>query len=160
MSLTFCNHICCHSCNGFRSHFSTRQCSASHDKSVTRLSPHCYYPSWPAPFPYSSPIEPIWDHFGRRVEYPTSLNELETRVQQIWNEMSQDIIQNLYASMADRIALCIRSKGGSTGYSRAFGDGPRNFEPWSSDEDDTLARAPSLNYYTTPMGGRLNSRQI
>ncbi|GFW95343.1 uncharacterized protein TNCV_2970651 [Trichonephila clavipes] len=22
-------------------------------------------------------------------------------------------------------------------YSRAFGDGPRNFEPWSSDENDT-----------------------
>ncbi|GFV35247.1 hypothetical protein TNCV_620431 [Trichonephila clavipes] len=22
-------------------------------------------------------------------------------------------------------------------YTRAFGDGPRNFEPWSSDEDDT-----------------------
>ncbi|GFW23571.1 hypothetical protein TNCV_3806681 [Trichonephila clavipes] len=22
-------------------------------------------------------------------------------------------------------------------YSRAFGDGPRNFEPWSSDQDDT-----------------------
>ncbi|GFV73662.1 transposable element Tcb1 transposase [Trichonephila clavipes] len=27
------------------SHFSTRQCSASHAKGVTRLSPHCYYPS-------------------------------------------------------------------------------------------------------------------
>ncbi|GFU67067.1 hypothetical protein TNCV_4969161 [Trichonephila clavipes] len=22
-------------------------------------------------------------------------------------------------------------------YTRAFGDGPRNFEPWSNDEDDT-----------------------
>ncbi|GFX88409.1 hypothetical protein TNCV_2278771 [Trichonephila clavipes] len=29
--------------------------------------------------------------------------------------MSQDILQNLYASMPDRIASCIRSKGGSTG---------------------------------------------
>ncbi|GFX06469.1 transposable element Tcb1 transposase [Trichonephila clavipes] len=28
-----------------RRHFSTRQCSASHGKGVTRLSPHCYYPS-------------------------------------------------------------------------------------------------------------------
>ncbi|GFX37227.1 transposable element Tcb1 transposase [Trichonephila clavipes] len=27
------------------SHFSTRQCSASHGKGVTRLSPYCYYPS-------------------------------------------------------------------------------------------------------------------
>ncbi|GFW97685.1 uncharacterized protein TNCV_1424491 [Trichonephila clavipes] len=29
-------------------------------------------------------------------------------------------------------------------YTRAFGDGPRNFEPWSSDVDDTRAGTPSL----------------
>ncbi|GFW67641.1 transposable element Tcb2 transposase [Trichonephila clavipes] len=34
-----------------RSHFSTRQCSASHGKGVTRLSLHCYYPSLACPFP-------------------------------------------------------------------------------------------------------------
>ncbi|GFW01466.1 hypothetical protein TNCV_5031161 [Trichonephila clavipes] len=39
-------------------------------------------------------------------------------------------------------------------YTRAFGDGPRNFEPWSSDVDDTLAGTPSPNYHTTPTGGR------
>ncbi|KFM73064.1 Transposable element Tcb2 transposase, partial [Stegodyphus mimosarum] len=44
--------------------------------------------------PDLSPIEQIWDHLGRRVGHPTSLNELEPRLQQIWNEMSQDIIQN------------------------------------------------------------------
>ncbi|GFX32816.1 hypothetical protein TNCV_889521 [Trichonephila clavipes] len=27
-------------------------------------------------------------------------------------------------------------------YSRALGDRPRNFEPWSSDEDDTRAGTP------------------
>ncbi|GFV75198.1 transposable element Tcb1 transposase [Trichonephila clavipes] len=70
----------------------------------------------PARSPDLSAIEHIWDHLGRRVEHPTSLNELETRLQQIWNEMSQDIIQNLYASMPDRIASCIRARGGSTGY--------------------------------------------
>ncbi|GFV83272.1 hypothetical protein TNCV_1899981 [Trichonephila clavipes] len=32
--------------------------------------------------------------------------------------MSQDIIQNLYASMPDRIASCIRARGGSTGNKR------------------------------------------
>ncbi|GFS66775.1 uncharacterized protein TNCV_229961 [Trichonephila clavipes] len=57
-----------------------------------------------------------WDHLGRRVEHPTSLNELEAKLQQIWNEMSQDIIQILYASMPDRIASCIRAREGSTGY--------------------------------------------
>ncbi|GFV55940.1 transposable element Tcb2 transposase [Trichonephila clavipes] len=52
---------------------------------------------WPARSPDLSPIEHIWDHLGWRVGHPTSLNELEARLQQIWNEMSQDIIQNLYA---------------------------------------------------------------
>ncbi|GFV56023.1 transposable element Tcb1 transposase [Trichonephila clavipes] len=34
-----------------RSQFSTRKCSSSHGKGVTRLSPHCYYPSLALPFP-------------------------------------------------------------------------------------------------------------
>ncbi|GFV69783.1 transposable element Tcb1 transposase [Trichonephila clavipes] len=56
----------------------------------------------------------IWD--GELGMHPTSLKELETRFQQIWNEMSQNIIQNLYVSMPDRIASCIRARGSSTGY--------------------------------------------
>ncbi|GFW09765.1 hypothetical protein TNCV_868271 [Trichonephila clavipes] len=35
-------------------------------------------------------------------------------------------------------------------HSRAFGDEPRNLEPWSSDEDDTWVGTPSPNYNTTP----------
>ncbi|GFV17626.1 transposable element Tcb1 transposase [Trichonephila clavipes] len=69
---------------------------------------------WSSRSPDLSAIEHIWDHLGRRVGHLTSLNELEARLQQIWNEMSQDIIQNLYASMPDRIASCIRARGGST----------------------------------------------
>ncbi|GFX05841.1 uncharacterized protein TNCV_1662801 [Trichonephila clavipes] len=61
------------------------------------------------------PIKHIWDYLGQRVGHPMSLNELEARLQQIWNEMSQDIMQNLYASMSDRIASCIRARGGTTG---------------------------------------------
>ncbi|GFV35531.1 transposable element Tcb1 transposase [Trichonephila clavipes] len=71
---------------------------------------------WPARFSDLSPIEPIWDHLGRRVGHPTSLNELMARLQQMWNEISQDIIQNLYVSMPNRIALCSRATRGSTGY--------------------------------------------
>ncbi|GFW01499.1 transposable element Tcb1 transposase [Trichonephila clavipes] len=70
----------------------------------------------PARSPYLSPVLHIWEHLGWRVGHPTNLNELEARLQQIWNEMPQDIIQNLYASMPDRIASYIRSRGGSTGY--------------------------------------------
>ncbi|GFX95280.1 transposable element Tcb1 transposase [Trichonephila clavipes] len=66
---------------------------------------------WPSQSPDLSPIEHIWDHFGT-----ASLNELEARLENIWNEMSQDVIQNLYASIPGRIASCIRDRGGSTGY--------------------------------------------
>ncbi|GFW43022.1 transposable element Tcb2 transposase [Trichonephila clavipes] len=38
---------------------------------------------WPARSLDFSPIEHIWDHLGRRVGHPTSLNELETRLQQL-----------------------------------------------------------------------------
>ncbi|GFT87060.1 hypothetical protein TNCV_1258251 [Trichonephila clavipes] len=44
-----------------------------------------------------------------------SLNELEARLQKMWNEMSQDIIQNLYASTPNRIASCICARWCSTG---------------------------------------------
>ncbi|GFV25017.1 transposable element Tcb1 transposase [Trichonephila clavipes] len=67
---------------------------------------------WPARSPDLSPIEHVWDHPGWRVGNPASLNELEARLQQIWNEMSQDIIQNLCASMPDRIASCVRARVG------------------------------------------------
>ncbi|GFW11339.1 transposable element Tcb1 transposase [Trichonephila clavipes] len=71
---------------------------------------------YPARSPELSPIENIWDHLGRPVGHSSSLNELEAKLQQIWNEMSQGIIQNLYASMSDRIAPCIHARGGSTGF--------------------------------------------
>ncbi|GFS78161.1 transposable element Tcb1 transposase [Trichonephila clavipes] len=71
---------------------------------------------WLARFPDLSPIEHIWDHLGRRVAHPTNLNELEAMLQQIWNEMSQDIIQNLYASMPNRIVSRIRARGDSARY--------------------------------------------
>ncbi|GFW96635.1 uncharacterized protein TNCV_2846921 [Trichonephila clavipes] len=45
-------------------------------------------------------------------------------------------------------------------YSRAFGDGPRNFEPWSRDVDDTSAGTSSPNSHTISTGGRFSSRQI
>ncbi|GFX80050.1 transposable element Tcb1 transposase [Trichonephila clavipes] len=71
---------------------------------------------WSARSPDLSPIEHIWDHLGRLVGHPPSLNELEARLQQIWNDISQYIIQNFYSSIRDRIASCICARGGSTGY--------------------------------------------
>ncbi|GFW46891.1 hypothetical protein TNCV_2982471 [Trichonephila clavipes] len=36
------------------------------------------------------------------------------------------------------------------------GDGPCNFEPQSSDENETGAGPPSLNFHITPTAGRLS----
>ncbi|GFU95445.1 transposable element Tcb1 transposase [Trichonephila clavipes] len=68
-----------------------RQCPCSNGKDQDCLSTVTTLP-WTTRSPDLSPIEHIWDHLGQRVGYSTSLNELE----QIWNEISQDIIQNLY----------------------------------------------------------------
>ncbi|GFX99814.1 transposable element Tcb1 transposase [Trichonephila clavipes] len=87
---------------------------------MARVSQDCLHTvttlSWPPQSPDLFPIEYIWDHLGSRVGHPTSLNELDASFLQIWNEMSHNMIQNLYASMPDHIALCIRGIGGSTGY--------------------------------------------
>ncbi|GFT30712.1 transposable element Tcb1 transposase [Trichonephila clavipes] len=86
---------------------------------MVRVSQDCLHSvttlPWPERSPDLSPIVHIWDHLGRRVGLLMSLNELEARLQQIWNVMSQNIIQNLYASIPNRIASCIRARGGSTG---------------------------------------------
>ncbi|GFV28127.1 transposable element Tcb2 transposase [Trichonephila clavipes] len=47
---------------------------------------------WPALSPDLSPIEHIWEYLGWWVWHPTSLNELEARLQQRWNEISQYIV--------------------------------------------------------------------
>ncbi|GFU80167.1 transposable element Tcb1 transposase [Trichonephila clavipes] len=86
---------------------------------TTRVSQDCLRTLntllWPARSPDLSPVEHIWDYLGWRDWHRSSLNELEARFQHIWSEMSQDIIQNLYASMPDRIASYIRAREGSTG---------------------------------------------
>ncbi|GFV96742.1 transposable element Tcb2 transposase [Trichonephila clavipes] len=52
---------------------------------------------WAAQSPDLSPIAHILNHVGRQVGQPTSLVELEARLQQLRNEMSQDFIRSLYA---------------------------------------------------------------
>ncbi|GFT20822.1 transposable element Tc1 transposase [Trichonephila clavipes] len=41
---------------------------------------------WLARSPYLSPIEHVWDHLGRRVGHPTSVNDIEAKLQQVLNK--------------------------------------------------------------------------
>ncbi|GFU72438.1 uncharacterized protein TNCV_3573871 [Trichonephila clavipes] len=112
--MTSCNHMCCHSCNQepfFNKTMLGLTQQGCHKTVSALLLPFLRLPL----FPDLSPIEHIWDHLGRLVGYSMSVNELEARLQQIWNEMSQDMIQNLYASMPNSIASCIRAREGSIG---------------------------------------------
>ncbi|GFW86769.1 uncharacterized protein TNCV_2809241 [Trichonephila clavipes] len=114
--MTSCNHMCCPHAMAPRSYFLTRQCSASHCKGVTSLSPYCYYPSVDCPIPRFVSNRAYLGSFGTMSWVSQEFEGTRGKLQQIWIKMSQDIIQNLYASMPDRIASCIRRGGGSTGY--------------------------------------------
>ncbi|GFX46614.1 hypothetical protein TNCV_4550531 [Trichonephila clavipes] len=46
------------------------------------------------------------------------------------------------------ISLEPKSDGPLAGHTKAIGDGPRNLEPRSSNEDDICAVPPSPNYHT------------
>ncbi|GFX77269.1 uncharacterized protein TNCV_5064001 [Trichonephila clavipes] len=83
--MTFCNHMCCHACNGSRVSFFNKTARPQ----TARVSQDCLSTvttlPWSARSPHSSPIKHIWNHLGRQIGHPTSFNELEARLQQIWN---------------------------------------------------------------------------
>ncbi|GFT56232.1 transposable element Tcb1 transposase [Trichonephila clavipes] len=121
--MTSCDRMCCHSCNGFPGAIFQQDNARTH---TARVSQDCLHTvttlCWLARSPDLSLIKQIWINLGRRVGHSTSVNELRARLQQKWNEMSQEQIQNSYASMPDRIKSCICAKRGSTGSSKAIAD--------------------------------------
>ncbi|GFU44098.1 transposable element Tcb2 transposase [Trichonephila clavipes] len=89
--------------------------------------------SWPARSPDLSPIENIWNHLGQRVGHPTNLNELETRY-------IRRIKRTSFLRSTCALFLCLEKAHINVAlfsYTKAFGDGPRNFESCSSDVADT-----------------------
>ncbi|GFY18552.1 transposable element Tcb1 transposase [Trichonephila clavipes] len=69
---------------------------------------------WPDRSLDLSPIKHIWDHLGWQAGQPTSLVELETRLQQPVERDVSGYHTNLYDSMFARIASCIRARGSPT----------------------------------------------
>ncbi|GFV80742.1 hypothetical protein TNCV_4619031 [Trichonephila clavipes] len=57
-----------------------------------------------------------------------------------WNEKKQEVRNTIFRlKVSDYVRLIdgLNINVALFSYTRAFGDGPRNFEPWSSDVDDT-----------------------
>ena len=75
---------------------------------------------WPAQSPDLNPIEHLWDHLKRKLnEYevsPKGIHELWERVEKEWNGISEEVVQNLIASMPRRCAAVIKAKDGHTKY--------------------------------------------
>ncbi|GFT93384.1 transposable element Tcb1 transposase [Trichonephila clavipes] len=112
--MTSCNYMCCHSCNGSRSHFSTRQCSASHGKGVTRLSLHCYTPSFTFPIPTFVSNRAYLGSFGTA---SWASHEFEQTRGKVTANMERNVSRHHTKLVClDARSYRIRAREGSTGY--------------------------------------------
>lgn len=76
----------------------------------------CQTLPWPARSPDLSPIEHVWDMMGRRLHLSGNVDALARQLEQIWQEIPQEAIRELYESMPRRVAACIQARGGATPY--------------------------------------------
>lgn len=76
------------------------------------------YLDWPAQSPDINPIENLWDIVDRRVQEraPKTLEDLKKFIQIEWDNLTQELCQNLSNSFEKRIKLVIKENGGSINY--------------------------------------------
>ncbi|KAL1489394.1 hypothetical protein ABEB36_014296 [Hypothenemus hampei] len=76
--------------------------------------------NWPAYSPDMNPIEHVWDYIKRRIHQrnnpPMTLNELTFAVQDEWDNMPQETINNLIVSMSRRVRTLLNNRGRHTEY--------------------------------------------
>ncbi len=75
---------------------------------------------WPPNSPDISIIENLWDHLDRRIRarnpLPCSESDLWIALQEEWYKIDVSFIENLYASLPQRISAVYLANGGSTRY--------------------------------------------
>lgn len=75
---------------------------------------------WPAQSPDLNPIEHLWDHLKRQLNgyerHPTSMHELECRIEAEWKGIPKEVCEKLVNSMPHRISQVLQRKGGWTDY--------------------------------------------
>ena len=73
---------------------------------------------WPALSPDLNPIEHVWDILGRRMQHRDCqrLNHLFDALKEEWDNIPQEDLDHLIASMSRRVGAAISTKGGYTRY--------------------------------------------
>nr|CAH7760558.1 unnamed protein product [Callosobruchus chinensis] len=75
---------------------------------------------WPPMFPDMNPIEHVWDYVSRAIfnrnNPPRSTQELIVAATEEWDNIPQEVINNLIIGMHRRVDALIRSGGGNTKY--------------------------------------------
>lgn len=74
--------------------------------------------NWPANSPDLNVIENLWAIIKKRVEslQPDSIDSLIEAIQDVWNNLSMELIHNLIDSMTDRLQRVVDNQGGPNGY--------------------------------------------
>lgn len=76
--------------------------------------------NWPARSPDMNPIEHAWDILGRRVRQrnpaPRNVPDLKLALVEEWDNLPQELIDNLILNMGNRIQVLIMARGGNTRY--------------------------------------------
>ena len=83
---------------------------------ISWLEKQCRYISkWPSNSPDLNPIETLWGLMKRTVSHiqPQNLNELKCILQQVWDNIKQETINNLVKSFFQRLQLIIANNGES-----------------------------------------------
>lgn len=71
---------------------------------------------WPANSPDQNPIENVWGIIVRRVYADNKTYQTKEAIQQAWDDLDQEMIDNLIQSMPNRIFQLINRNGGPTDY--------------------------------------------
>jgi transposase len=76
--------------------------------------------NWPSQSPDLNPIEHLWSELERRIrkrpKNMTSINELESALQEEWSKITNDVLIKLIESMPRRVEAVIENNGWPTRY--------------------------------------------
>ncbi|GFU96761.1 uncharacterized protein TNCV_839861 [Trichonephila clavipes] len=132
------------------------------DRLISRFGPV----NWP---PRSCDLTPIdyflWGYVKSLVyaDKPQTLDHLEDNIRRVIADIRPQMLEKVIENWTSILDYIRASRGSPMPeiifkiYSWAFGDVPRNLEPWSSDKDNICEQSPpSPNFHNTPTGGLLS----